>query len=252
MADREFKAVVIDLYDTLVDWEPASLPVLQWRGREVRSTAPLLFPVLEAELGERFDRTAFMEAHDAVYLEIFNERAADTPAETTCHERMLRTLKRTGLEHGHAHALADRLRGIHMGRIREVTKAPARRVEAMKKIAGRYRVGLISNFDDGETGHQIVRDTGIHSLFEDVIISADTGLRKPHPLIFQRILDSMRLKPTDVLYVGDTPRDDVLGSKRAGMYSAWIRRKDRELPEGIPAPDFIIGDLAELPEKIGL
>jgi len=62
----------------------------------------------------------------------------------------------------------------------------------------------------------------------------------------------MRLEPADILFVGDTARDDVLGSKGVGMHSAWIRTRDRELPEGVPAPDIVIADLAELPERIGL
>ena len=252
MGELRIKAVVIDLYDTLVDWNPESLPVLQWRGREIRSTAPLLFPALKAELGDRFDQTAFMEAHDSVAREIFAGRVGEAPVEITCLERFSRTLTRAGHDGAGAAALADRLRKIHMGRIREVTQAPPARVAAMKKIATRYRVGLISNFDDAETGHQIVHDTGLHGLFEAVIISADAGLRKPNPLIFQRILELMRLAPGDVLYVGDTPHDDVRGAKGVGMHSAWIRRHDRELPEGVPAPDLVIGDLAELPEKIGL
>ena len=85
-----------------------------------------------------------------------------------------------------------------------------------------------------------------------MIISADTGYRKPNPLIFKKILDAMRLEPADILFVGDTPLDDVLGSKGVGMHSAWIRRRGRELPEGIPAPDIIISDLAELPAALGL
>jgi putative hydrolase of the HAD superfamily len=112
---------------------------------------------------------------------------------------------------------------------------------------------LISNFDDAETGHLIMADTGIRDLFEALIISADTGYRKPNPLIFKQILEMMRLEPADILFVGDTPHDDVLGSKNVGMHSAWIRtRNHRELPEGIPAPDIVIGDLAELPGRLGL
>ena len=57
---------------------------------------------------------------------------------------------------------------------------------------------------------------------------------------------------TDILFVGDTPLDDVLGSKGVGMHSAWIRTRNRELPEGIPAPDIIISNLAELPAALGL
>jgi putative hydrolase of the HAD superfamily len=122
----------------------------------------------------------------------------------------------------------------------------------MKKLAKRLRLGLVSNFDDSETGHLIMHDTGIRDLFDAVIISADTGYRKPNPLIFKRILEILRLEPADILFVGDTPLDDVMGSKGVGMHSAWIRTGGRELPEGIPAPDIVISDLAELPDVLGL
>ena len=119
-----------------------------------------------------------------------------------------------------------------MARVREVTKAPPARIDAMKKIAKHHRLGLISNFDDSETGHQIMHDTGIRELFTAVIISADTGYRKPNPLIFKKILDAMRLEPADILFVGDTPLDDVLGSKGVGMHSAWIRQARSRVARG--------------------
>ncbi len=252
MGEYQYKAVVIDLFDTLVDWNPEGLPLVEWRGREIRSTTPLLFPALETALGERFDRDTFMEAHASVYNEIFTERARGDAIEITCLERFNRTLKLLGLDDKEAAPLAEKLRKTHMGRVREVTRAPAARIEAMKKIAKHLRVGLISNFDDSETGHLIMEDTGIRDLFDAIVISADAGYRKPNPLIFKQILGMMRLEPADILFVGDTPHDDMLGSKGVGMHSAWIRTRDRELPEGIPAPDIVIADLAELPGRIGL
>ena len=244
---------MIDLFDTLVNWNPEGLPLVEFRGREIRSTTPLLFPALETALGERFDRDAFMDAHASVYNEIFTERSGGDALEVTCLERFVRTLKRLGVEDNEVAPLAENLRKTHMARVREVTKAPPSRIEAMKKIAKHMRVGLISNFDDSETGHLIMADTGIRDLFEALIISADTGYRKPNPLIFKQILEMMRLEPADILFVGDTPHDDVLGSKNVGMHSAWIRtRNHRELPEGIPAPDIVIADLAELPGRLGL
>jgi HAD superfamily hydrolase (TIGR01549 family) len=225
---------------------------MQFRGREIRSTTPLLYGALESALGERFDREKFSEAHGSVYAEIFAERSKPNALEITCLERFVRTLKILEVDEAQAAPLAENLRRIHMARVRQVTKAPAARIEAMKKIARHLRVGLISNFDDSETGHLIMDDTGIRELFDAVIISADTGYRKPNPLIFQKILDAMRLEPADILFVGDTPLDDVLGSKGVGMNAAWIRSRNRELPDGIPAPDIVIADLAELPAALGL
>ena len=252
MAERRYKAVVIDLFDTLVTWNPDGLPLMQFRGREIRSTTPLLYSTLETALGKRFDREKFSEAHASVYSEIFNARAQHDAVEITCLERFARTLKILEVDEGIAGPLAEDLRRIHMARVREVTKAPPARIDAMKKIAQHHRVGLISNFDDSETGHLIMHDTGIRDLFDPVIISADTGYRKPNPLIFKIILDAMKLAPADVLFVGDTPLDDVLGSKGVGMHSAWIRMRGREMPAGIPAPDIIIADLAELPAALGI
>ena len=252
MAERRYKAVVIDLFDTLVNWNADALPLMQFRGREIRSTTPLLYPALETALGEGFDRDSFAEAQASVYAGIFAERAGPDAIEITCLERFSRTLKLLGVGEDRAAPLAEHLRRIHMECVREITKAPAARIDAMKKIARHLRLGLVSNFDDSETGHLIMHDTGIRALFDAVIISADTGYRKPNPLIFRQILDAMRLQPADILFVGDTPLDDVMGSKGVGMHSAWIRTRGRELPEGISAPDIVISDLAELPDALGL
>ena len=252
MAEHRYKAIVIDLFDTLVTWNPDGLPLMQFRGREIRSTTPLLYAALETALGERFDREKFSEAHASVYADIFAERAKTDAIEITCLERFARTLKLLEVDESVAAPLAENLRRIHMARVREVTKAPPARIEAMKKIAKHHRVGLISNFDDSETGHLIMRDTGIREIFDAVIISADSGYRKPNPLIFREILDAMKLEPADILFVGDTPLDDVMGSKGVGMHSAWIRTRGREMPEGVPAPDIVISDLAELPAALGL
>jgi HAD superfamily hydrolase (TIGR01549 family) len=252
VAERRYKAVVIDLFDTLVTWNPEGLPLMQFRGREIRSTTPLLYETLETALGKNFDREKFSEAHASVYSEIFNQRAKHDAVEITCRERFARTLKMIEVDDEVAAPLAEDLRRIHMARVREVTKAPPARIDAMKKIATHHRLGLISNFDDSETGHLIMRDTGIRELFTAVIISADTGYRKPNPLIFKKILEAMRLEPADILFVGDTPLDDVLGSKGVGMHSAWIRMRGRDLPAGIPAPDIIISDLADLPAALGI
>jgi HAD superfamily hydrolase (TIGR01549 family) len=252
VAEHRYKAVVIDLFDTLVNWNPNGLPLVQWRGREMRSTTPLLRPALEAGLGVRFDWDAFMDAHDAVYREIFAARKQLDALEVTCLERFVRTLNSLGLEARECAPLAENLRRIHMGRVREVTYAPPARIDAMKKIATHFRVGLISNFDDSETGHLIMHDTGIRDLFDAIVISADTGLRKPNQLIFRKILDLMHLQARDILFVGDTPQDDILGAERAGMHTAWINRRGKPIPEGVPAPDITITDLAELPAAIGI
>jgi HAD superfamily hydrolase (TIGR01549 family) len=254
VASHDYKAIVLDLFDTIVTWNPAGLELMSWQGREICTTMPLLFPVLSNALGHRFDRERFMNAHYDVYQEIFAERAS-SEIEITCHERFVRTLKRLelaeALNDDDLIELAELLRKTHMARVRAVTKAPAERVEAVRRLANRFRLGLLSNFDDSATGYEIVADTGLIDLFEIIVISAEFRLRKPHTALFERVLDTLRLRPDQVLFVGDTAHEDVAGAKRAGIPVAWINKHRQPFPEGISPPEITIGDLSELPALLG-
>jgi len=134
--------------------------------------------------------------------------------------------------------------------VRSVTSAPANRKDAVRRLAEKYRLGLLSNFDDSRTGWEIMADTGVKDKFEAIIISADLKLRKPNPKIFARMLTMLKLEAHEVLFVGDTPHHDVGGAKAVGMAAAWISRHALPLPDGIAQPDYIIRDLAELPDLL--
>ncbi|HKV56446.1 MAG TPA: HAD family hydrolase [Candidatus Binataceae bacterium] len=247
MANHEFRAVVLDLFDTLVRWEPERLPLMELNGRAIRTTMPWVFPKLEERLGAAFDRSAFVQIYSRVTEEIAFERERDG-IEITCHERFARTLERmAAVDRGEVEAFAEVLTRVHMDQVRAVTSAPQERAEAVRRIAPHYRLGLLSNFDDARCGREVLTDTGVADLFEAVVISAEVQLRKPDPRIFRRMLDMLGLAPHEVLFVGDTPRDDVWGAFQVGIPTAWIRKNGASLPEEIPKPRFMIDDLAELP-----
>lgn len=240
-------AVVLDLFDTLVRWDPERLPLFAWRGREIRSTVPWFIDHLEKAILNRFDRETAIAAYFEVLKEVNDERERDA-IEISCLDRFVRMLVRLGLGNDReVRELAAELRHLHMSGVRQVTWAPSQWVEAVRQIAPHYRLGLLSNFDDSETGHQIVQDTGIAVLFDAIIISADVGLRKPHPEVFRQIAEMLEATPAEILFVGDTPRYDVLGAHQAGMRTAWLSDRKDPLTPDIPAPDYIIKDLSELP-----
>ena len=139
-----------------------------------------------------------------------------------------------------------------MDGVRKVTFAPPERSHAVRRLAPHFRLGLLSNFDDAQCGREVLLDTGVADLFEAVIISAEAGLRKPNPQIYQRILTMLRVEPHAILFVGDTPREDVLGPRRAAMRVAWVNKRGAPLPDGIPQPDLMVADIAELPALLGV
>jgi HAD superfamily hydrolase (TIGR01549 family) len=245
-----FKAVVLDLFDTIVNWDPEGLPVMHWKGRDLHTTIPWILPKVAEVLGANYNLETFMTAYSAVYEEINHERERDG-IEITCFERFVRTLQRLGLESGRElDRLAEELTRIHMRGVRNVTSAPAARKDAVRRLAEKYRLGLLSNFDDSKTGWEIMADTGVKDKFEAIIISADLRLRKPNPKIFERMLTMLNLPAHDVLFVGDTPHHDVGGAKAVGMAAAWISRHALPLPDDVAKPDYIIRDLAELPDLL--
>jgi len=242
--------VVLDLFDTIVNWDANQLPTMEWRGRTIHSTLPWIFPIVERALGNRVSEDVFLNAYTAVIEEI-NDARERLGIEITCLERFERTLDRIEIADPERHKLAEELRSAHMAGVRRITSAPAPRVDAIRRIAPHYRLGLLSNFDDTETGYGVMDDTGVRNLFEAIIISAEVGLRKPNPLIFERMLEKMDLPAGDILFVGDTAHHDVAGSKAIGMSAAWINRHSARMPEGLPSPDIEIRDLAELPPVLG-
>ena len=250
MADLHFRAVVLDLFDTLVRWSPQKLPVMEIRGRTMPTTIPLLVPVLERGLGADFRLDDFTDTYGVVMGEIEHERRASA-IEITCFERFQRTVQRLGVAAERVDTLAEELTRVHMAAVRSVTAAPPDYAAVVRRLAERFRLGLLSNFDDGRTAYEILDDTGVAKHFEVVVISAEVKLRKPHPAIFRHLLDRLALEPGEVLFVGDTPHEDVVGARGAGIPVVWLSEKSADVSSEIVGADYTIRNLTELPKLLG-
>ncbi|MFC1774839.1 HAD-IA family hydrolase [Nanoarchaeota archaeon] len=53
--------------------------------------------------------------------------------------------------------------------------------------------------------------------FDVVLGFEDTGKLKPSAVPFRKALSKMKLKPFEVVFVGDNPRRDITGAKKVGM-----------------------------------
>lgn len=70
---------------------------------------------------------------------------------------------------------------------------------------------------------QIVQALGIASHFQTIFNSAETGIEKPHPQAFMKVLDSLG-QPSKVWMIGDNPHADIHGAKAVGLKSVLVRR----------------------------
>ena len=80
-----------------------------------------------------------------------------------------------------------------------------------------------------------------------VLISRQVGILKPDPRIFALALGQLEVVPADSVFVGDTPKTDIVGAHAAGMKAVWLNRDDVPQPEGM-VPDATIRSLDELPD----
>jgi len=69
---------------------------------------------------------------------------------------------------------------------------------------------------------------------------------KPDPLIFQHLVKCFRVRPEEILYVGDHPHYDVAGSIDAGYQAVWVNRDGQSWPDDLPAPQHQVSDLHQL------
>ena len=85
------------------------------------------------------------------------------------------------------------------------------------------KLALVTNFDHPPHVHSVLSKLNLTPYFDSVVISAEVGIKKPDPRIFDTALEQTGIKPEEVLYVGDT-EDDTKAARAAGMVPILIQR----------------------------
>ncbi len=132
----------------------------------------------------------------------------------------------------------------------EATEATVEVLALLERLHARRRLGVLSNYPDGDAIRRSLRKTGLARHLDAVVMSGDIGFSKPHPLPFATILRELDLPPEQVLFVGDNWLADIQGAKRAGMPVVHtVQWTPYEVFERNPSdlePDAVIGKLEEL------
>lgn len=107
----------------------------------------------------------------------------------------------------------------------------------LNELLKKYKVFIGSNTDNNVLESVMSKnDISVHKIYT----SENLKCYKPNPLFFQKILDDNVLSPQEVLFVGDSVTDDVLGPKTLGIRTVWL---DRECKGGNFGQDYTVMDL---------
>jgi putative hydrolase of the HAD superfamily len=188
------RAVVFDLWDTLVDYDVEGARSYQDRvarrlGRDPEEFAPIWREGRPArDNGSLREYLAALGATGAVVDELVTLRRESTRAMLRPRPGAVETL----------HELRDR--GL--------------------------RTGLISVCS--EDVPDVWPETPFAALFDATVFSCSVGLRKPDPRIYQLATEQLGIEPSQAVFVGDGANDELAGAERVGMRAVLIHRPDEE------------------------
>ena len=244
-AAAPYRAVLFDLFDTLVLFERDRLPELVVDGKTMRSTAGHLHAALRP-FAPQVALSDFVGALGWSWQEAERIRST-THREVAAPERFQSLFRRLGIDPAALPPDAiPTLLATHMQELSRAVVFPGHHRALLEELRGRHRLAVVSNFDYTPTARYVLEREGVVDLFDTIVISDAVGWRKPAPAIFTHALEAIGVPAAHALFVGDRVDLDVAGAQASGMRAAWINRAGEALPEGARAPEFEIRDLAEL------
>jgi putative hydrolase of the HAD superfamily len=121
-------------------------------------------------------------------------------------------------------------------------------VQAMLAVlsAAGIRMGVVSNSSFARaTLERELRRQGVLGRFQMVISSADYGVRKPDPIIFEAALARLGCRPERAWFAGDSVGFDIVGARGAGIHPVAFRPR-AAVPPAVGAHS-VISAWSELP-----
>jgi epoxide hydrolase-like predicted phosphatase len=102
-------------------------------------------------------------------------------------------------------------------------------VEYIRSLRPRYKTGLLSNAWD-DLRHYLENVWKIADAFDEIVISAEVGVAKPDPRIYQIVLERLGVSAQEAIFVDDYP-DNVEGAIRQGMHAVHFRNLTQAVGE---------------------
>jgi putative hydrolase of the HAD superfamily len=192
------RAVIFDLWDTLVVWSP--------HGHT-----------------ELLERTA---AHIGVDVDALRAALDETGEDRSIGpllDNYRGVLTALGVDPDHAEAVI----GFRREHTRSVLVPRDGAIQTLEVLRARgLKRGLIS-VCSGDV-EDVWEESALAPHLDDVVLSCSVGLRKPDPRIYLLACERLGVEPDECLFVGDGANDELAGAARVGMRAVCILRPDVE------------------------
>ena len=201
-----------------------------------------------SKLGLKFDYDKFSER----FIRIFDEASAKADTykiEIPMEEIVSKVMKKSGLQFLGVDLATSAMIEFYRPEVEEWQVYPDT-IETLSRLRDEgFEMGLISNSKSDWLIRSILQRRDLEKFFQVIITSAAMKIRKPRPEIFTEALKTLKVKPPESVFVGDSIQADVSGAKYLGMRSIHVLR--RPITTTHPTkPDATVTNLSEVPQLI--
>jgi 2-haloacid dehalogenase len=226
----QFRVLTFDCYGTIVDWETGILAVLR--------------PVL--------DRRG-ISAGDEELLEAFGTAEADIedgpykPYRDVLGGVLTRIASSHGFEPSEEEVAAF---GGSVGEWPPFSDS----VDALGRLAVRFRLGVITNCDDDLFA---ATNRRLRVTFDPIVTAQQVGSYKPDQRNFEVAFERLGLPRDQILHVAQSLYHDHVPAKELGLSTVWVNRREGRggsgaTPPANATPDLVVPDLRSLAELAGV
>ena len=93
----------------------------------------------------------------------------------------------------------------------------------LERLHQNYEMVLVSNFYGNI--RTVLKEFGLDGFFKSIVESAEVGIRKPDPRIYEIGVQELGFEPAEVAVVGDSFQKDMMPAKQIGCCAVWLKGK---------------------------
>lgn len=224
---QDIRAISFDLDDTLYDNRPVIENAEQWMVDHMR---------------DRYLASAMYDR--AWWLQLKHELQRADPSlhddVSRCRLMMLEVgLQRGGMAESQAKQEAKQVFAEFL-EVRSQVVVPAESIDVLKQLSRHFPLVVITN------GNVLLERIGLDGHFKHVLKAGNGRKMKPAPDMFRLMAAQLKLRPQQILHVGDDVTTDIFGAIRNGYQAAWINNQGQDWRTLHTLPHLMLQDIRDL------
>jgi putative hydrolase of the HAD superfamily len=107
----------------------------------------------------------------------------------------------------------------------------------VEALGANVRLGVVSNNVLSEQEAKL-EALDLRRFFDAVVVSAEEGISKPDPAIFDAAMSRLGVTRDAAVMVGDSWASDIVGAAGVGMRAVWLNRRAEACPDPAMATEI--------------